>query len=249
MRIVDEPTSYSWQTNFNSDTRAGLTMRVPPSPFSGPQHLQRLDKRCFKKTLKKYEYEFCPFSNVTQREVGSVWNSFHGILGVWQEWKIVDNHFSAMHMSMGEQCGVHPREIDVKLVCGKDNEILNVTEPGHCRYEMIFSTPLTCHQHSMLVYPALTKHLQHDWDQLLSEYTDEQITEKGYNKGMQAIFKKAGYIQEFASEESQLKEETPHKAGDSETGKRFSSLDTCIEAYESLDRELKQTKAQLQVFV
>jgi len=32
---------------------------------------------------------------------------------VWQEWKIVDNHFSAMHMSMGEQCGVHPREIDV----------------------------------------------------------------------------------------------------------------------------------------
>jgi len=43
---------------------------------------------------------------------------------------------------------------------------------------MIFSTPLTCHQHSMLVYPALTKHLQHDWDQLLSEYTDEQITEK-----------------------------------------------------------------------
>jgi len=52
---------------------------------------------------------------------------------------------------------------------------------------------------------------------------------QGYNKGMQAIFKKAGYIQEFASEESQLKEETPHKAGDSETGKRFSSLDTCIE--------------------
>ena len=64
------------------------------------------------------------------------------------------------------------------LSCGKSHEIMNVTEPRHCEYEVLFHTPLVCHQHSMLVYPTLDEALRHRWDTLMSELQAEEITEK-----------------------------------------------------------------------
>lgn len=62
--------------------------------------------------------------------------------------------------------------------CGKTHEIANVTEPSHCEYEVIFHTPLVCHKHSMLVYPALEQEYRSRWDQLKYELEAEDITEK-----------------------------------------------------------------------
>lgn len=66
----------------------------------------------------------------------------------------------------------------VILQCGNKSEIVSVTEPKHCEYELTFSTPLTCHNESMLVYPTLSESHRRLWDQLFTELKQEQITTK-----------------------------------------------------------------------
>ncbi|XP_067933835.1 N-acetylglucosamine-1-phosphotransferase subunit gamma-like [Watersipora subatra] len=259
MRIVDEPTSYSWQQNSHNNRDVRLQMRVTPSSFSGPEHLRRLTGRCFTKTLEKYEYEFCPFVNITQKEVGTnTWNPYQGILGVWQEWKIKDNKFESMMMLMGDQCGVAPRQTEVKLQCGKANEIVSVTEPSHCEYLLVFSTPLTCHNHSLLVYPTLSKELQTQWNVLLGDLQLEHITEKGYTKRLDGIFQSAGYRLRDDNDAAQkpAKEGSNDLIAEGSANKHhpnliteFSNLESCNAGYESLKEELEQTKVQLQRFL
>ena len=35
------------------------------------------------------------------------------------------------------------------LVCGKENKVVNVSEPKTCEYEMEFRTPLACSRRNM----------------------------------------------------------------------------------------------------
>ena len=84
------------------------------------------------------------------------------------------------------------------LSCGKSHEIMNVTEPRHCEYEVLFHTPLVCHQHSMLVYPTLDEALRHRWDTLMSELQAEEITEKVcYNVLITSVRDCAGCLVSF----------------------------------------------------
>ncbi|KAL5018299.1 hypothetical protein ScPMuIL_004021 [Solemya velum] len=100
MKIVEEPSSYGFNQAYgqvqNTNTETTLKMRVKPSNFSGPSHLQRLVGKCFSLVTDSYKYDFCPFSNVTQHEKSLRWNPYSGILGVWQEWEIVNNTFISM---------------------------------------------------------------------------------------------------------------------------------------------------------
>ncbi|KAG8433035.1 hypothetical protein GDO86_017344, partial [Hymenochirus boettgeri] len=102
-----------------------------PSPVSGPPHLYRLSGKCFNFVQSTYKYEFCPFHNVTQHEQSFRWNAYSGILGIWQEWEIENNTFTAMWMREGDSCGKQkPSNQGVLLVCGKSNKLSQVSEPS-----------------------------------------------------------------------------------------------------------------------
>ena len=67
----------------------------------------------------------------------------------------------------------------VVLECGKGGtQLMSVSEPSTCAYELVLSTPLVCHAHSMLVYPVLPPHLRHQWDSLQGQLNALLITQQ-----------------------------------------------------------------------
>ncbi|KAJ8319474.1 LOW QUALITY PROTEIN: hypothetical protein KUTeg_004565, partial [Tegillarca granosa] len=176
--------NYNFGGGYNTEDDR-LKARIKPANFSGPSHLMRLYGKCL--------YEFCPFHNVTQHEQTFRWNPYNGVLGVWQEWEIINNTFTAMIMREGDHCGELYRTAKVIFKCGQKSELKNVTEPHTCDYHLHFTTPFVCHQHSMLVYPTLSEALQQKWDYLEGELARQEITKKGYDKKLHKIFEEAGY--------------------------------------------------------
>ncbi|OWF40858.1 N-acetylglucosamine-1-phosphotransferase subunit gamma-like [Mizuhopecten yessoensis] len=248
MKIVEEPSNYgfnNYNVGVNNDEQK-LKMRVKPSNFSGPPHLRNFEHKCFEKLIIGYKYEFCPFSNVTQHEQSYRWNPFHGVLGVWQEWEIKDNKFVAMVMREGERCGDISRTTKVVFECAESNEIINVTEYSKCNYKLVFSTPLVCAEHSMLVYPHLSPQLRLGWDLLQGQYQREEITQKGYDKHLKKIFIKAGYcmsenVQQVIAKTAaeQEKRQEKEEKGD------FDTLYQCKEEYQKLKKEVDGLRALL----
>lgn len=248
MKIVEEPSSYgmmnSYQGNAGADSQTSkLKMRIPPSNFSGPSILLRLLGRCFSMTDDSYKYEFCPFSNVTQHEQSLRWNPYSGILGVWQEWEIENNTFIAMVMREGDACGSKHRTMKVFLRCGKENKVLNVSEPSTCNYHMNFSTPYVCNDQVMLVYPTLNRQLQTDWGLLEGELVRGELTHKGYKKYLRRILVKAGYmlsdeIKDRLSQEAVDKE----KAAKAAEHEQFTDIITCREEYRKLKKEVEELR-------
>ncbi|GAB1300709.1 N-acetylglucosamine-1-phosphotransferase subunit gamma [Apodemus speciosus] len=163
-----------------------------PSPW--PSHLFRLAGKCFSLVESTYKYEFCPFHNVTQHEQTFRWNAYSGVLGIWHEWEIINNTFKGMWMTDGDSCHSRSRQSKVELTCGKINRLAHVSEPSTCVYALTFETPLVCHPHSLLVYPALSEALQQRWDQVEQDLADELITPQGYDKLLRALFEDAGYL-------------------------------------------------------
>ncbi|KAK3091220.1 hypothetical protein FSP39_018038 [Pinctada imbricata] len=250
MKIVEEPSNYGLNNyqfgNSIQNDDVKLKMRIKPSNFSGPLHFKRFVGNCFKKEIDSYKYELCPFYNVTQREMTYRWNPFHGVLGVWQEWEISNNTFVTMVMREGEKCGNIYRTVKVKFKCGEKHEILNVTEPSTCNYEMWFSTPFVCHKLSMLVYPTLSESLQSEWDSIERDLYTKDITQKGYDKRLRKLFEKAGYYlskatQEQISASAIQKEETEEKEEKGE----FESLGKCTEEYKKLKKEIEGLRTVL----
>ncbi|XP_060071545.1 N-acetylglucosamine-1-phosphotransferase subunit gamma-like [Ylistrum balloti] len=250
MKIVEEPSNYGFN-NYNvgvNNDETKLKMRVKPSNFSGPPHLRTFEHKCFEKQILGYKYEFCPFSNVTQHEQSYRWNPFHGVLGVWQEWEIEDNKFVAMIMREGERCGDISRSTRVLFECAESNEILNVTENSKCHYQLQFSTPLVCAEHSMLVYPNLPPHLRLAWDHLQGQYQREEITRKGYDKRLKKIFIEAGYclsesVQQVIAKAAVEQEKLEEKEQKGE----FDTLYQCKEEYHKLKKEAEGLRALLAV--
>lgn len=66
----------------------------------------------------------------------------------------------------------------VRLICGSNDEILNVSEPTRCKYELDFQTPAACYNNSMFVYPWLPSDLQRQWNRVYSEFKAGIITQK-----------------------------------------------------------------------
>lgn len=71
-------------------------------------------------------------------------------------------HGKKMKYDDGATCwGVtYKRNCEVSLVCGKENKILEVTEPNKCEYAMTVATPAACDPAQLVLlekeYQALT---------------------------------------------------------------------------------------------
>lgn len=251
MKIVEEPSSYGWNNMWDQRHRPEsnepkLTMRVAPANFSGPQHLKKLRDECFKLDDNNYSYEVCHFSNITQQETSLRWNPYHGILGVYQEWEIVNNTFVAMQYREGDRCGTSYRRVRVVFACGEKNELTNASEPSTCHYQITFVTPYVCHPHSMLVYPTLNKEQQLAWDRLEGALYQEEITEKGYKKRLAKIFESAGYYLSLSMKrELAKKAKQEEKQKENEANGEFDSLAKCAEEYNKLKNEVEGLRTLL----
>ncbi|MGH0146838.1 UNVERIFIED_CONTAM: hypothetical protein FKN15_034848 [Acipenser sinensis] len=186
----------------------------------------------------RYKYEFCPFHNITQHEQSFRWNAYSGILGIWNEWEIVNNTFVAMWMRGGDSCGAKNRQTKVLLSCGSANKLAQVSEPSTCMYSVTFETPLVCHPHSLLVYPTLRETLQGEWDEAEQALHDELITEQGYNKTLKEIFQEAGYLRDTKEEETKQDSKSSAKSV-------FDTLESCKEEYQKLSEEVQRLRALL----
>ncbi|KAM8778148.1 N-acetylglucosamine-1-phosphotransferase subunit gamma isoform 2-T2 [Rhynchonycteris naso] len=237
MKVVEEPNTFGLNNPFLPQT-SRLQPKRDPSPVSGPVHLFRLSGKCFSLVESTYKYEFCPFHNVTQHEQTFRWNAYSGILGIWHEWEIANNTFMGMWMRDGDSCRTRSRQSKVELTCGKSNRLAHVSEPSTCVYALTFETPLVCHPHSLLVYPALPVALQQRWDQVEQDLADELITSQGYEKLLRALFEDAGYLK--TPEES----ESAQQEGGAQ-GLVFETLESCNKAHKELSKEIKILKSVL----
>jgi len=92
-----------------------------------------LSLKCFALQTKEYKYEVCPFNNVNQA---------HTDLGRWKHW---ENNYSVQLYDDGLQCWQGPRRSTrVVVSCGRIDEVLSVSEPAKCEYQIKFSTPAAC---------------------------------------------------------------------------------------------------------
>ncbi|KAF6124572.1 N-acetylglucosamine-1-phosphate transferase subunit gamma [Phyllostomus discolor] len=237
MKVVEEPNTFGLNNPFLPQT-SRLQPKREPSPVSGPVHLFRLSGKCFSLVESTYKYEFCPFHNVTQHEQTFRWNAYSGILGIWHEWEIANNTFRGMWMRDGDSCHSRSRQSKVELTCGKSNRLAHVSEPSTCVYALTFETPLVCHPHSLLVYPALPMALQQRWDQVEQDLADELITPQGHEKLLRALFEDAGYLK--TPEES----ESAQQEGGVQ-GPVFETLESCNKAHKELSKEIKRLRSVL----
>nr|KAF6489539.1 N-acetylglucosamine-1-phosphate transferase subunit gamma [Molossus molossus] len=143
-----------------------------------------------------------------------------------------------MWMRDGDSCHSRSRQSKVELTCGKSNRLAHVSEPSTCVYALTFETPLVCHPHSLLVYPALPMALQQRWDQVEQDLADELITPQGYEKLLRTLFEDAGYLK--TPEES---ESTQQEGG--AQGLVFENLESCNKAHKELSKEIKRLKSVL----
>ncbi|KAJ8399806.1 hypothetical protein AAFF_G00405360 [Aldrovandia affinis] len=235
MKIVEEPNTFGLNNPLSAQGNR-LQPRVSPSPVSGPAHLHRLSGKCFSYIESTYKYEFCPFHNITQHEQTFRWNAYSGILGIWQEWEIVNNTFLAMWMREGDSCGSKNRQTKVILSCGISSKLAQVSEPSTCVYSLTFETPLVCHPHSLLVYPTLTDKLQKQWDEAEQARYEELITEQGYNNLLKDIFEEAGFLKtQKVAEKQDVNNPT----------KTFESLEKCSEGFHRQSEEIERLRALL----
>ncbi|XP_031147236.1 N-acetylglucosamine-1-phosphotransferase subunit gamma [Sander lucioperca] len=236
MKIVEEPNTFGLNNHFLAQG-SRLQPKVTPSAVSGPAHFHRLAGKCFSLTESTYKYEFCPFHNITQHEQSFRWNSYSGILGIWQEWEIANNTFTGMWMRDGDTCGTRNRETHVIFVCSASSKLAQVSEPSTCMYSLTFETPLVCHPHSLLVYPTLSEKLQREWDEAAQARYEGLITEQGYNNLLRDIFDDAGLLKS-----QKVKIKLPEVAADSET---HNSLQKCTEDFQKQREEIERLHALL----
>lgn len=235
MKIVEEPNTFGLNNPFLAQG-SRLQPRTTPSPVSGPTHLHRLAGKCFSYIESTYKYEFCPFHNITQHEQSFRWNAYSGILGIWQEWEIVNNTFVGMWMREGDACGSKNRQTKVLLTCGESSKLAQVSEPSTCVYSLTFETPLVCHPHSLLVYPVLSEKLQEEWDEAEQARYEELITEQGYNKLLREIFEEAGFLKSL---KVKVKPSTPPPS------KTPNAIQKCQEDLRKQSEEVERLRALL----
>ena len=101
-----------------------------------------LDGKCFAENIGRYEYQICPFRNVTQLDKQTTWNPFYGLLGIWGKWKAndsADSQFQVQQYNDGTRCGNNiKRKVRVNFECNERYGISKVEEPRTCDYTMIF---------------------------------------------------------------------------------------------------------------
>jgi hypothetical protein len=124
---------------------------VVPDPISGPESLHFLNGVCFNKLVDRFEYNVCPFQNITQRRITGnyptilgVWGSWQDASGIQQANQIVD--FKTMNYVEGKSCG--ESKVDTKLILECEHngefEIISVDDSTFCTYVVKLGLPMAC---------------------------------------------------------------------------------------------------------
>lgn len=121
-----------------------------------------LEGQCVEVDDREYVYSVCLFGKVTQknRNGGSDVN-----LGEWGAWLGTDHR--KMRYEKGTRCWNGPeRSTTILIECGESTEILSVSEPSMCVYEMSLKTPAACQKPPSSEEEAVAKALGADDDLL-----------------------------------------------------------------------------------
>lgn len=93
--------------------------------------------KCFKAIFGKYEYEFCPFSKVTQIDLQTGQRVSLGLYTTLQS--------NLMFFEHGQSCWRGPsRQTRVEMQCAEVDQIVSVEEPEVCSYLIVFKTCAVC---------------------------------------------------------------------------------------------------------
>lgn len=113
----------------------------------GPENefASMIDK-CFELNDREYIYKLCPFKKTIQQSKA---NNGETSIGTWATWgdDSKGNKYKVMKFTNGLACWNGPqRSTTVYLTCGLENNLVSVSEPNKCEYEMKFETPAVCHE-------------------------------------------------------------------------------------------------------
>lgn len=242
MRVVRDTASYGYFGPYAGENENNQPLsNVSPSNFSGPRLLHRLMGKCYNLTQDQYRYTFCPFQNFSQYELSSRWNAYRGILGIWSHWNITDNSFNSMVYSHGDQCGDIERSVQVHLKCGMAEILTNVSEPSKCFYSATFESRYVCDNDSLLVYPRLKLKLQKQWDQLFTDFHNDEITQKGYYRGLDKVLYLAGLLENKVSELPK----TMITEASTQLESLFTDLATCNKEYKNIAKEISHLNKEI----
>jgi hypothetical protein len=129
---------------------------IEPVSYHGPDSLAILNGLCFTKAFDRYEYQLCPFQNITSRRLTSL-NQRPVLLGVWGHWMVLESLaqpadgvsialYDRMKYIDGQICGITSKSVTLRLLCetGHDIEISKVEELGSCDFYMELALPFPC---------------------------------------------------------------------------------------------------------
>jgi hypothetical protein len=147
---------------------------VPSANFYGPESLLSLSQNCFLENFDRYEYQICPFHNITQKRVMGSHVTLLGVWGFWNAAKVNitlptadvstenenEDHISQVEERMiynsmeyveGVACdtakGGPQTSTTLHLTCGptyKKFEILEVQNDKYCEYSIKLAVPFPC---------------------------------------------------------------------------------------------------------
>lgn len=90
---------------------------------------------------KEYTYKLNAFNDVLQTKPGHSSN-----LGRWKAWA----GKNVMLFDGGDRCWGSPdRSTRVTVICGAENQLIDVQEPNKCEYTMKLRTPAACSQEAL----------------------------------------------------------------------------------------------------
>lgn len=168
IKIVDGIDRVSEPNSLDSESS---TLNQPADLFSGPPALLFLSEYCFKTEFDRWEYNICPFHNVTQRRIAG---QKYSLLGIWGRWIFestseLDHHlpkrkYQIMEFSDGKSCGdeinapllhtiltldcLDPRNITSSPLSSSpsldDVKISSVDDSHFCKYQMNLKLPISC---------------------------------------------------------------------------------------------------------
>ena len=197
VRIV-EPSHFGMNS---SPRKLKIDSLVDPSKAEGPSHLLQLRGHCFKLENEEYTFEFCPFYNVSQREVSTRWNPYYGLLGVWSGW-IFDNtsdYITGMQYTHGDTCGEGGyKKSEIFFQCSEVNNSLHwANETERCMFKFIFLTQLVCREEWLAVFPHLKDSNREAWLRVQLDHSLGYLTEKGVCHVKKEILKEVGWVHEL----------------------------------------------------
>lgn len=122
---------------------------VSPEKWGTEGEWKPLDGKCIERNMGEYTYEYCFFGSATQKpnkpggsnvSLGR-FSAFEG-----NTLPLEPGYFTKQKYDHGQRCWNGPeRSVLVNLVCGSDNELIDVFEAEKCIYSMKVATPAVCY--------------------------------------------------------------------------------------------------------